>query len=160
MKGKLIAACVLALVTIPVLSATAIEKEAINVNSNTPLITGPTEGILGEIYDYKITYTDSNGDDVYYKIIWGDCTVVCNAGPFKSGEEVTFSHAWCSICTGPGKFTIRVQASDNNGQDSNWGTLEVTMKSNRKSISHNLLLMHLFERLIERFPILENLLDL
>lgn len=159
MKGKIIALCVLALVTIPVLSATGTEIEAVDGNSNAPIITGPTSGIMGKTYEYKVTYTDPQGEDVYYKIFWGDCAIILNDGPHKSGEEVIFSHAWCDVCAGPGKFTIRVQASDDNDQKSNWGTLEVTMRSSRERTIHNSLLARLFEKLIERFPILEKLLD-
>lgn len=160
MKGKLIILCVLTLVTIPVLSATANEEVTIKGNSTAPTINGPTEGIIGESYEYIITFKDPQGDDVYYNIFWGDCMVIIHDGPHKSGEEVIFSHAWCEMCTGPGKYTIRVQASDDNGYESNWGTLEVTMKLKRDSASYNSLIMSLFEKLIERFPILENLLDL
>lgn len=159
MKGKLIALCVLALVTIPVLSATGTEIRAVDENSNAPIITGPTSGIIGKTYEYKVTYTDPHGEDVYYKIFWGDCAVIVNDGPHKSGEEVIFSHAWCEVCTGPGKFTIRVQASGDNDQKSNWGTLEVTMRSGRERTIHNSLFARLLEKLIERFPVLEKLLD-
>ena len=71
MKGKIIALCVLALVTIPVLSATANEMGILDGSSNTPIITGPTSGKMGETLEYTITFTDLQGDDVYYKIYWG-----------------------------------------------------------------------------------------
>ncbi len=156
MKGIFIAVCVLTLVTFPVLFATANEINTIDGGSNVPIITGPTEGIHGEVYNYQITYSDPNGDDVYYEIAWGDCAIICNAGPFKSGEVVTFSHAWCSFCTGPGTFTIKVMGFDGNGDNSNWGTLSVHMRSRVKWFN-NQGIYHLFENLIERFPILENL---
>lgn len=156
MKGILIVVYVLALVTIPVLFATANEIDTLDVGTNVPIITGPTEGILGEVYDYKITYSDLHGEDVYYEIRWGDCAIICNAGPFKSGEEVTFSHAWCSICTGPGTFTIQVMGFDDNGDNSNWGTLSVYMRGKEKGLN-NLNLIYFIEKLIGRFPLLENL---
>ena len=158
MKGKIIALCVLALVTIPVLTATANEIKALDANTNRPIITGPTNGIITKTYEYKVTYIDPQGDDVYYKIIWGDCKIIMNDGPHKSGEEVVFSHKWCEVCTGPGEYTIRVQATDDNGQKSNWGTLDVTMHPFKIRKTHNLLLMNFLENLLDRFPILEILL--
>lgn len=160
MRRKLVILCVLALVTFPVLTATANEVEALDGGLNAPTITGPKEGRMGQTYEYKITYTDPDGDDVYYRMYWGDCTVIFHDGPHKSGEEIKFSHSWCEICCGPGKFTIHVQASDDEGQISNWGTLDVTMKSNRDRTSHSSFLIFLFERFTGRFQFFENLLNL
>jgi hypothetical protein len=160
MKGKLMALCVLTLVMIPVSSSQGIEMEAAEGNLNTPLISGPKIGIMGETYAYKVIYTDPQGDDVYYKIFWGDCSVIYHNGPHKSGEEVTYSHGWCDICAGAGKFTICVQTSDENGEKSNWGTLEVYMKSEQNSGTITSLLIHIYQIIIERFPIFQQILAL
>lgn len=160
MNGKIITICVLALVTIPVLTATANDRVTFEVStsSNTPIIEGPTNGIIGNVYEYTVTFEDSQGDDIYYTIRWGDCMIIKNAGPYESGEEVQFSHAWCEVCCGPGTFTICVQATDDNGDHSNWGTLEVTMGKNKDSSSYNSLFQFFFEKLMERFPVFEKLL--
>jgi hypothetical protein len=159
MKGKLMALCVLTLVAIPALSATANEIDKLYKNTNGPIITGPIDGIIGVVYEYEITYADPQGDDVYYEIRWGDCAVIFNADPFKSGEEVTFSHAWCSVCTGPGTFTILVMASDGNGDNSQWGALDVQMRGIKEIGLNDLVLYHILEKLIGWFPILGNLFD-
>jgi len=160
MNGKIIILCVLALVALPVLTATANDgvNFDISTSSNTPIIEGPTNGIIGNVYEYTVTFEDPQGDDVFYKIVWGDCLVINNAGPYESGEEVIFSHAWCKECCGPGDFTIRVQATDVNGGQSDWGTLDVTMDKNKDSSSYNSLFHFFFEKLMGRFPVFEKLL--
>jgi len=160
MNGKITAIFVLALVTLPVLTATANDGVIFEVStsSNTPIIKGPTNGIIGNVYEYTVTFEDPQGEDVYYTIRWGDCMIINNAGPYESGEEVQFSHGWCENCCGPGTFTIQVQATDDNGDHSNWGTLDVTMDKNKDSSSYNSLFHFFFEKLMGRFPVFEKLL--
>jgi len=160
MNGKITAIFVLALVTLPVLTATANDEVTFEVStfSNTPIIEGPTNGIIGNVYEYTVTFEDPQGDSVFYKIVWGDCMIINNAGPYESGEEVKVSHGWCKECCGPGDFTIRVQATDDNGDHSNWGALDVTMEKSKDSLSHNSLFHFFFEKLMGRFPVFEKLL--
>ena len=37
---------------------------------------------------------DPEGNDVFYKVSWGDGFIDGFVGPYASGEEVTLSHAW------------------------------------------------------------------
>ena len=127
---------------------------------NTPIVSGPENGVIGERYEYSITALDPQGDDVYYKISWGDCAVMYWDGPHKSGEEVTYEHAWCEVCCpGGGDFTIQVWVKDVNDNMGDCKTFEVSMgKGNHGSFISSSFLQFL-ERFMERFPLLENLLD-
>ncbi|EMR75540.1 F5/8 type C domain-containing protein [Thermoplasmatales archaeon SCGC AB-540-F20] len=88
-----------------------------------PDIEGPTDGKVGETYEYKFKSTDPEGHDVYYYIDWDDGNVEEWIGPYDSGEEVIVDHTW----TKKGTYTIRAKAKDVYDAESDWGTLEVTM---------------------------------
>ena len=103
---------------------------------------------------YKITTFDENDDDVYYYIEWGDGEVEEWIGSYESGEEFVVSHTWDD----QGEFTIRAKAKDIFDEESEWGTLEVTMPVNQP---HQSPFFHWFlERFPNAFPILRNLLKL
>jgi len=140
------------------------DKVIIVVNTgqapNSPIITGPISGIIGERYEYTITSEDPQGDDVYYKISWGDCAVMFWDGPHKSGEEVTYEHAWCEVCfPGGGEFTIQVWVKDVNDNMGDCKTFEVSMgRGNHGSLISSSFLQFL-ENLLERFTLVERILD-
>jgi WD40 repeat protein len=114
-----------------------------NEPPSTPTIEGPTEGIVGEEYDYTISSIDPEGDDVYFWIEWGDgCPAVNWIGPYESGEEVTISHTWPDS----GTYMIQAKAKDVNDAESDWGYLEVTMPMNQQSEDY------LFRHLLDQFP--------
>lgn len=158
MNRKITAIFVLTLVGIPIVATASAYELKTESASTIPIITGPTTGTLGKSYEYSITYTDPDGEDVYYKIYWGDCMVIFNDGPHKSGETIKRSHAWCEICCGPGDFTIRVQATDGNGGQSQLGTLDVTMNKNKDYKSYHSFFNNFFESHQNLFPMLRQLL--
>ena len=88
-----------------------------------PLITGPTSGKAGISYNYNLSSTDPNGDNVYYYVDWGDNTNSGWLGPYSSGEMVTVSHTWSL----KGTYTIKAKAKDIYGAESDWAILPVTM---------------------------------
>ena len=137
-------------------SITTTVSQAPNILS----MTGPTSGIIGKKYGYKIASVDPQGDDVYYKISWGDCAVMYWDGPHKSGEEVTYEHAWCEVCCpNGGDFTIHVWVKDVGDNMGDCRTFEVSMgRGNHGSLISSSFLQFL-ENLLERFPLLEHLLD-
>ena len=93
------------------------------------------------------------------KISWGDGSVILWAGPYDSGEEVTFEHSWCSVCfPGGGEFTICVWAKDVHDAISEVGTLEVNIESSKRLSKIYPLFLRFLERFLERFPILQSLL--
>lgn len=81
-----------------------------------PSINGLDKGKKGEEYEYIVSTTDPDGEDVYYKIDWGDGTCSDWLGPNASGEEVTVKHTWTSDAT----FNIRAKAKDINGYQTRW----------------------------------------
>ena len=120
-----------------------------------PNIDGPTNGKAGTEYEYTFTTTDSEGDNVYYYIEWGDDIVdgVRWIGPYGSGEEVTINHTWSKR----GNYNIKAKAKDALGAESNWGTLYVSMPKNK---AFNPLFLRFLENHPCMFPILRHLLGL
>ena len=105
-------------------------------------------GKAGEVYKYKFTSTDPNGDDVYYYIEWEDGSDTGWIGSYPSGEEITLNHTWEE----KGTYTIRARAKDTDNLWGAWGDLEVTMPKNQQ-VSNMW-----FLRWLERFPILQKIL--
>jgi len=115
---------------------------------------GPTSGKAGEEYTYSTSTTDHDGDQVYYKWYWGDKINETSGwdGPYDSGDTVTASHIWDE----KGDYIIKVKAKDVHGEESPWSDpLPITMPKN-KAINPFLLFL---ERFMERFPILEQILQ-
>jgi hypothetical protein len=184
MRKRIIPLCVLALVVLPAFSVIATEnvcpsnseenhqgskvehqlkvKNSIPINLN-PVseaphalsISGPTTGRVGRSYDFTVTCTDPQDDDVLYKISWGDCSIMYWNGPFKSGEEITYTHAWCPVCCpGGGEFTIVVEAMDINGNICTIPkTFEVTMEASGRYLVQSYMntLLHVIETFMQRF---------
>jgi len=129
----------------------ALPEAGENNPPETPEIDGPISGKAGVEYNYTISSTDPDGDDVSYCVDWGDDTEVC-MGPYASGEEVIVSHIWTEQDT----YTIKVKAQDEYGLESDWATLEVEMPVNQQVI--NPLLQMILERFPNAFPILRHIL--
>jgi hypothetical protein len=124
---------------------------------NPPTIDGPASGKAGVSYIYNFVTVDPDGDDVYYRIQWGDGSPITEwIGPYHSGQLVIVSHTFSKI----GILIIKCQAKDSYNALSNWGQLEVTMPKGTAYIPS--LFLELIERLMARFPhafpILEQLL--
>ncbi len=115
-----------------------------------PTITGKTYGRTGKWYEYTFVASDPDGDDILYDIDWGDGKWDINLGPIESGEIMILDHRWSE----PGNYTIRARAEDGTEQYGPWGTLTVTMPKN-KAVNMR---FNLLEKLIERFPLLQQLL--
>jgi len=88
-----------------------------------PTINGPSNGQPGIEYEYTITATDPNADDIFIHINWDDGSIEEWIGPYSSGEEVTVSHTWSE----KGKYEIKARAKDTDGLRSAIGTLPVSM---------------------------------
>ena len=124
---------------------------SINEPPTPPVINGPTSGKPDETYTYQAIATDPNKDQIYYMFNWGDGTNSGWQGPYESGEEKSLDHRWSAV----GNYIIRIKAKDTYNVESNWATLGVSMPKNK---SINIIILFL-ERLIERFPILEQILQ-
>ena len=128
----------------------AIPGQGVNNPPETPTIDGPREGNVGSMVGYRVSSEDPDEDEVYYWIEWGDGEDTGWLGPFESGDEQKFNHAWDS----DGDYTIRVKAKDLEDAESPWETFDVTMPRDR---TFNSLLQYIFQRFLRLFPLLGNL---
>ncbi len=123
----------------------------LNDAPNTPTISGPGTGSPGKPYLFKMQTTDTNGDDVFYYVDWGDNITSGWVGPYNSGVEATITHSW----TNQGTYTVKAKAKDIQGDESDWGTLQVVMPMEYK-FAFNAFFQHLFESFPHLFPILRH----
>lgn len=116
---------------------------------------GPTSGSANEEHTYTASTTDPNGDQIKYLFSWGDGEYSGWVGPYNSGQTGEASHTW----TEQGTFNITVMAKDSHGKTSEWSDpLAVSMPKN-KAFFFNSILLEILERLMERFPLLEQILS-
>jgi hypothetical protein len=109
---------------------------------DTPIITGETNGKVGEEYQYCINpVVDPDGDMIWVFFDWGDDTDTGWLGPYVSGEQVCANHSWDE----KGDYTIKARLRDDYGALSDWGYLQVTMPRSR--IMFNVFLQYLLEKL-------------
>jgi hypothetical protein len=113
---------------------------------NMPTITGPTSGVIGEVYQFNFTVEDPDGDNVYYYIYWDDGDTQLNFGPYASGDKITLSHSWDARET----FSIKARARDSYGHFGKNGTFLVIIPK-----SHYIW----FNGFLERFPRLQRIIE-
>jgi len=124
----------------------------VNDPPQTPTINGKLKGNTGTSYSYSIITTDPNDDKIYYMIDWDDGNITDWKGSYNSGETVNISHVWIN----EGTYFMKVKAKDIHGAESDWSSFEVKMP---KSISKNPF-YQLLLKLLELFPVLQNILNL
>ena len=88
-----------------------------------PKITGPLKIKPGIEYEFNITTTFPDNQEVYYFVDWGDGTCIYWTGPFAPEEKFTVKHQWSEKNT----YLISVQARNISGYASDQGTLTVTV---------------------------------
>jgi hypothetical protein len=115
----------------------------VNEPPEKPQITGPTSGKNGQSYDYTFITSDTDADQVYYTIEWGDGQNNTWIGPYTSGQPVTIPHTWAE----KGTYTVKAKAKDTHDAESNWTTLDVTMP-----YSYDIPLKFFWERFFIKFP--------
>jgi len=121
-----------------------------------PTITGPSSIKPLKKYLYTITATDPEGQNIYLDIDWGDGNGASGLGPYLSGAEIPFNHAWDA----KGTYIIKVKAKDTVGDESAWTTLEITVTLSKSRGLNNPLLLGFLEKFPHAFPILRHLLNL
>jgi len=115
---------------------------------------GETRGKVGEEYTYTTSTTDSNNDQVYYYFSWGDDTTSGWVGPYESGELGEASHTWNKR----GNYEIKVKSKDEHGLESEWSDpLPISMPKDKAFF--NSALFEIVQRLMERFPLFEQILS-
>ena len=87
-----------------------------NMNPDIPTINGPINGGTGTMYEYILSSTDPDGDEIYYYMDWDDGTTSGWNGPYPSGESVKLNHTW----TSPGTYNIKAKAKDVFNEESPW----------------------------------------
>lgn len=126
---------------------TSIWVQESNEPPNKPTITGTTPGKIWRNYEYNFSSIDPEGNDVWYLVDWGDGTPQEWLGPYNSDEKLTISHFWDK----KGTYTIKAKAKDVFNDESEWGTLEVTMPRNK--IPSKYLFFELFYKILNNFLI-------
>jgi len=71
-----------------------------------PIISGPTNGVINNDYNYNLYSIDPENEDIYYYIDWGDDNSENIYGPFESGANVIINHTWASS----GTYEIRAKS--------------------------------------------------
>jgi hypothetical protein len=114
-----------------------------NTKPNTPSITGDVSGKVKKPYTYNFTATDPDGFNLSYFVDWGDNTTTDWTTFTPSGATIQLTHTWMK----KGTYTIKCKVEDRAQNQSTWATLSVTMP-----YSYNIPFMHIWERLLQRFP--------
>ncbi len=97
-----------------------------NEPPDVPTIEGPSEGRVGEEYEFTFKATDPDDDDVKYFIDWRDGTGE-ETGYTPSGTDVKVKHIWSE----EGEYIIKAKAVDMHGAESDWADFEVTIVENQ-----------------------------
>ena len=100
-----------------------------------PIITGPHQGKPNIDYDFIVSCSDPEDQQVYYHIQWGDGQYERWIGPYDSGEQVTVSHLWDE----EGSYEIIVQAKDYFDMRSEETTMQIIIPKSRSPFIYNLL---------------------
>jgi hypothetical protein len=127
------------IVIIPIFSITV----TANQPPEAPIITGPTSGTVGKVYEYTFSAIDPDGHEVWFWIEWEAACSGCKwIGPFDSGEKVKMNYSWSSR----GTYIIQATAKDIYDEEGPVGTLEVIMTKSKVSN------LFLFNQFFNRFP--------
>lgn len=125
-----------------------------NIPPEKPVVNGPTDGKIDEVYEYTFSSTDPNNDDIYFYIDWGDGELEEWIGLYKSGEELTLNHTW----TQKGRYTIKVKAKDTYSAESEWETLSISMQKSKPII--DIFFQSFHELPMKNFPLIRRLFNL
>ena len=123
--------------------------------------TGHTSGKAGTTCEFSSNSVDQDGDYIYYMFEWGDGTTSGWRGPYQSGAQVVCYHAYDTR----GEYSVRVKAIDDpdrngdlsDGIETGWSNGLTVSISNNKPVRN--LILEILERIMDRFPLLEQFFD-
>jgi hypothetical protein len=88
-----------------------------NQPPQTPIISGPTDGIVDVNYTFSIgPITDPEGDSMFCMWDWGDGNITEWTGPYTSGQTIYATHKW----TQSGIYDVGAKLKDTYGAESGW----------------------------------------
>ena len=119
-----------------------------------PTIEGPYWLLPLIPYKFKFSTNESDGEDVYYWIEWGDGEIEEWLGPYRSGETAQLSHKYTSM----GIFIIKVKAKDINDIESEEMEKEIKVSLSRNRMINNRFIFTYLQKFIARFPLLKQIL--
>ena len=120
------------------------------------VINGPTWGFGGVEYEFTFMSTDADDHDLFYRVNWDDENDTGYTGPYSSGETLTLVHSWKN----KGEYMIKAWAKDPLDGESSQASFKLIILTNAdKEKSRNLLLSEILIRLIEHFPLLNQILN-
>ncbi|HEC87475.1 MAG TPA: hypothetical protein ENI49_06415, partial [Thermoplasmatales archaeon] len=96
----------------------------------------PSVGIVGYSVNFSVVSVDKDSEQVKFYIHWGDPRVNHPdewTSYYDSGEIVNLSHVWgdwYNKIKDSKTFMIKIKAQDINGADSEWTTINITIKNN------------------------------
>lgn len=100
-------------------------------NNNPPNIIdidGPMNGKANRDQDFIISCEDSEKEDIFLFVDWGDDTNTGWIGPYDYDSEIVVNHTW----TSKGSYLITATAKDESGNIGDEASLEVSMPKNQK----------------------------
>ena len=119
-----------------------------------PWIVGATSGKVRQSYDFTFLSNDTDGDNVYYTIDWGDGQTTGWIGPYPSDQPVIQPHTFKK----KGTYLVQAKAKDTYGAESAWGTLLVHMPLSYDDSGLWSFLERVFARFPHAFPIVRHFL--
>jgi len=129
-----------------------------NNKPENPTIEGKHFGFGGIEYEFTFVSTDADGHDIYYKVNWDDDIKTDWLGPYNSCEIITLNHSWEK----KGTYWIKSWSKDIYNGTSGQALFKINILTNSAkiaSVPRNLMFIKILESLINRFPIVNYLLN-
>ena len=112
-------------------------------------VDGPASGVPNIEYNYVLTATDPDGDDIKYFVDWGDGDSEWT-DLVASETSVTVSHSWAEV----GTYTVVVKAQDEFGADGPESSYDIPIPRNKATYNS------FFLQFLERFLLIKQLFSL
>ena len=114
-----------------------------------PTLKGPMIVEVNQEYEWTVSASEPDGEDVYYRVKWGDNTLTDWLGPYESGTEITVKHTYTENWT---PYVIVAQAKDTNDVKGKEAFLPVLVQKNTQSFRE--IIYNFIKNIFENRPIL------